>query len=211
MTAVTSPLAALIRWPLERVRAPLVPELELWLLAASVDVSSACAELADLDPPPFWAMCWAGGQVLARYVLDHPEEVRGKRVIDFGAGCGIAGLAAARAGARSVTALDLDLASLRAVEANATLNGLSVVCAREFPTAWDVLLAADVFYEPAARDVVLAHACQSGRVLVSDAERAPDHRVPGEVLMRVEARTVPDVDLPVKHASVFALRSLEAR
>jgi predicted nicotinamide N-methyase len=93
---------------LDRRRPPLCPELELWLLGDDVDLEAACEELADGEAPPFWAFCWGSGQALARHLLDRPEIVRGKRVVDLGSGSGIAGLAAARAGAAHVLALDLD-------------------------------------------------------------------------------------------------------
>jgi predicted nicotinamide N-methyase len=106
---------------------------------------------------PFWCVPWAGGQALARWVLDHPESVRGKRVADFGAGSGLVAIACARAGASSVRAIDVDPLAEAACLLNAEANGvaLEVVCADVVDTALDtdVLLAGDVWYEraPAAR------------------------------------------------------------
>jgi len=192
-------------WPLERARVPLVPEIELWLLAPTVDVARACQDLTDLDPPPFWAMCWAGGQALARYLLDHAHEVRDRVVADLGAGCGVAGIAAARAGARRVVAIDLDPTALRAARANARLNDVTIHVADSAPDDVSVLLAADVFYEPSARACVREHAIAGRRVLVGDPERTAEQRVLGSRLARYEARTQPDVDAPVTSASVYVL------
>lgn len=192
-------------WPLQRTRVSLVPEIELWLLAPGVDVERACADLAELDPPPFWAMCWAGGQVLARYLIDHPAEVRGRCVVDLGAGCGVVAIAAARAGARRVVAVDVDPTALCAARANARLNGVAIEVGCGVPDDAEVVLAADVFYEPSARERVRRHARAGRRVLVGDPERTPDQRVAGSRLARFPARTVPDVDAPVVAASVYAL------
>jgi len=106
---------------------------------------------------PFWCVPWAGGQGLARWVLDHPDAVRGLRVVDFGAGSGLVGIACARAGARSVRAIDVDPLAEAACLLNAEANGvtLDVTCADvvgDDPPAIeaDILLAGDVWYERAA-------------------------------------------------------------
>jgi predicted nicotinamide N-methyase len=204
-------LRAELRRPLACARVPLCPELSLWLLSEEVDTDATCAELADLERPPYWAFCWIGGQALARYLLDHPDEVRGRRVVDFGAGSGIAGIAAARAGALSVTAVDVDPVARSAAELNARVNGVAIATAAELPADWDVLLAADVLYDASARSDVQRHAAAGRRVLISDPERAPEHRIadpadaPRELLAHVEARTYPDVDGPRRGASVYAI------
>lgn len=136
------------------VAPPLVPELRLHL------ITDACAlwraNERDLErlglPPPFWGFAWPGGQALARYLLDHPEVVRGKTVLDFGAGCGIEALAALKAGAARAIGADIDPYAPLAMQLNATLND----CERlETTTAdlidsddgWDVVLAGDMFYD----------------------------------------------------------------
>src|SRR5213593_801979 len=104
----------------------MVPEFKLWLASEYVPIwqaTEAWLEEQNIDPP-YWAFCWPGGQAIARYLLDHPEEVRGKRVIDFAAGSGVSALAAARAGAASVLANDTDALSLIAARLNAQENGL---------------------------------------------------------------------------------------
>jgi predicted nicotinamide N-methyase len=113
-------------------------------------------ELAEIGlPPPFWAFAWAGGQGLARYVLDHPHVVAGKRVLDFAAGSGMVGIAALKAGALAVLAADIDPFSKAAVALNATLNNVSIEWTGEdmigHDGGWDVVLAGDIFYQ---RDIV---------------------------------------------------------
>ena len=111
-------------------------------------------ELGEIGlPPPFWAFAWAGGQGLARYVLDHPDLVRGKRVLDFAAGSGLVGIAAMKAGASHVTSNDIDDYAHAAMMVNAQANDVALVI---FITdligqdhGWDVVLAGDIFYDQA--------------------------------------------------------------
>lgn len=132
---------------------PHVPEIPLHLASEVHDLWQKTEEdLAEIGlPPPFWAFAWAGGQGLARYILDHPETVRGKRVVDFATGSGLVAIAAAKAGAASVLALDIDPFTGAAVHLNAMAN--SVVLDFEAsdrvgtPLAADLLLAGDVFYD----------------------------------------------------------------
>jgi len=102
-------------------------------------------------PPPFWAFAWAGGQGLARYVLDHPQFVAGRRVLDFATGSGLVAIAAAKAGAAAVLAADVDPFCRGAVALNAAANGVGVPFTDADLTgtegAWDVVLAGDVFYD----------------------------------------------------------------
>lgn len=161
---------------------PLVPELRLHL------ITEACPlwlgnEQSALDagmPDPFWAFCWPGGQALARHVLDHPQLVRGKRVLDFGSGSAVEGLAALKAGAASVLAADLDPLAGAAAQLNATLNGLP---SPETTTEdlvgqavdFDLVLAGDVFYDPQLAATGLAWlqtlAARGLEVLVGDPQR----------------------------------------
>jgi predicted nicotinamide N-methyase len=126
---------------------PLVPEISLFLADSSAGLFDAAGgEFRSDEPPPFWAFAWAGGQALARYLLDHPETVAGLTVHDLATGSGVAAIAAARAGAAEVAATDLDPAAVAAAQANAAANDVTL---REQPDARpDVLLAGDVFYSP---------------------------------------------------------------
>ncbi len=102
-------------------------------------------------PPPFWAFAWAGGQALARYLLDSPALVRGKRALDFASGSGLVAIAAAVSGAAAVEASDIDSFAVAAIEANAAENGVSIAPRLEnligADEGWEVVLAGDIAYE----------------------------------------------------------------
>ena len=132
---------------------PLTPEIKLHLATEVTPLwraTQANLDQADL-PPPYWAFAWPGGQALARYLLDHPHLVRGKRVLDFAAGSGLAAIAAARAGAAQVTAADIDPFAAAAIALNAQANGAAVSIMTSDPIGgpvpWDIVLAGDVCYE----------------------------------------------------------------
>jgi len=142
---------------------PLVPEIRLHLATEITPIWQASEDTLARGqvPPPFWAFPWAGGQALARHVLDHRDIVAGKRVLDFGAGSGLAAIAAARAGAARVTAAEIDDFAAAAVALNADLNGVVV----EVETAdligtsgafWDVVLVGDMCYEQPLADRLTA-------------------------------------------------------
>jgi predicted nicotinamide N-methyase len=133
---------------------PLVPEIALHQAAEVTDLWHASVRTGAWQDTPFWAFPWAGGQALARHVLDHPQLVRGRRVVDFATGSGLLAIAAARAGAAEVLALDQDPFCAAAVTLNAALNGVVLTFragdALDAPLAGcEVLLAGDVFYERA--------------------------------------------------------------
>jgi predicted nicotinamide N-methyase len=131
---------------------PLVPELTLRLATEVTPLWEATeATLARINlPPPYWAFAWPGGQALARFILDHPEHVRGRRVLDFGAGSGLVAIAAARVGAVA-TAAEIDAFAAAAITLNAAANGVELaVETRDViggDCAWDVVLAGDMCYE----------------------------------------------------------------
>lgn len=134
----------------------MVPEFKLWLASEYVPIwqaTEAWLEEQNVDPP-YWAFCWPGGQAIARFLLDNPAHVRGKTVIDFAAGSGVSAMAAARAGADSVIANDIDLLSLVAARLNAETNGLTIgtsaedwLAGAEAEPPADVVIAGDVCYE----------------------------------------------------------------
>ena len=126
---------------------PLAPEISLHLADRAVGLFDAAGgEFHSDEPPPFWAFVWAGGQALARYVLDHPATVAGRRVHDLATGSGVAAIAAALAGAAEVAATDLDPAAVAAAHRNAAANRVTLAASpADRP---DVLLAGDVFYSP---------------------------------------------------------------
>lgn len=133
----------------------LCPELRLYLVTHACPLWRATEpELEALGlPEPYWAFAWPGGQALARYLLDHPQVARGRRVLDFGAGGGVEALAAARVGAAHVLASDLDPVACAALALNAELNGVMVETTTEDLIGrvgpWDVVLVGDVCYDPA--------------------------------------------------------------
>jgi predicted nicotinamide N-methyase len=133
-------------------RAPLVPEVALHLASEITPIWQATEQSLARQgvEPPYWAFAWPGGQALARFVLDHPSQVAGRRVLDFAAGCGIAAIAAARAGG-AVTAAEIDPLAAAAIRTNAALNGVTVAIALGdpllHPAEAEVILAGDVCYE----------------------------------------------------------------
>jgi predicted nicotinamide N-methyase len=145
--------AAFVRAQTALIAPPLVPEIRLHLASAVTPLWRATeATLAARDvPPPYWAFAWPGGQALARYLLDNPSAVRGRSILDFAAGSGLAGIAAVLAGAAAVTAADIDPFAGAATALNAATNGVTIGIIDgdpiDRPSAWDLVLAGDVCYE----------------------------------------------------------------
>ena len=143
-------------------RPPLVPEIALHLATEVTPIWQATEESLSRGavPPPFWAFAWAGGQALARYLLDNPEVVRGREVLDIGSGSGIVAIAAAKAGAARVVAAEIDPFAAAAIAMNAPLNEVTVtVETRDLldraAAGWGVALAGDVCYEePMSRRII---------------------------------------------------------
>ena len=174
---------------------PLVPEIKLHLAAEVVPLWRATEEeLAENGvPPPYWAFAWAGGQALARYVLDNPAIVAGKRVLDIGAGSGLVAIAAAKAGAANVLAADIDAFSCAAVRLNAAANQCAVAVTREdligANHGWDVILVGDLFYERPLAERLLKWLVPLGvPALLGDPGRS---YFPKEQVERLATYTVP--------------------
>ncbi len=174
--------------------APGVPEIRLYRAHAT----SRLSRLG--ETPPYWAYHWAGGTVLARYLLDHPEAVRGKRVIDLGCGSGIVGIAAMQAGAEAVTAIDIDPNALAATEVNAQANGVAITARigeLQSPPQADLILGGDVFYDQALAEQMIAlfTACVASGIesLVGDMGRK---YLPLDRLEPLAEYTVPDFGQP---------------
>jgi predicted nicotinamide N-methyase len=190
---------------------PFVPEIRLLTAAEPFGLW----DQTECDAPPFWAFPWAGGQALARYVIDHPATVRGRRVLDAASGSGLVAIAAAKAGAASVVAGDIDQNAVAAIGINASANGTTIT-ARAFDFTADdacgaeVILAADVFYQRELAELALhflRSAAGSGAyVLVADPGRA---FLPAASLMRLITYDVPVLtvleDVPVKTVTVYQL------
>lgn len=162
---------------------PLVPEIRLHLATEVTPIWQATEEtLARAGvPPPYWAFAWAGGQALARFLLDHPGEIAGRAVLDFGAGSGLVAIAAAKAGAARVLAAEIDHFGVVAIAANAELNGVSIAVTSAdlldtLDASWEVVTAGDICYERAMADRVTpwlaALAARGSVVLLGDPGRA---------------------------------------
>lgn len=196
---------------------PLVPELVLHLATESLPIwRQTEEELGEAGvPPPYWAFAWAGGQALARYLLDNAELVAGRTVLDFGAGSGLAAIAAAKSGARSVLALDIDAMANAATLLNAAANGVRVsvsskdVLEEGLPEA-DTLLVGDLFYERELAESVLEliedAALRGVDVLVGDPRRS---YFPVERFAQVATYEVPVTreleDAEIKRTAVWQL------
>ena len=194
--------------------APLVPEIRLHLATEVTPLWEATeATLArDNLPPPFWAFAWLGGQALARYILDHPELVAGKRVLDFAAGGGIVSIAAAKAGAAHTLAAEIDPFALAAIRLNAALNAASIELTDAdlvgTTVSADIILAGDVCYErPMAERVsgwLRERAAANTRVLIGDPGRS---YLPADMLEPLARYAIPTSmeleDRPVRDTTVF--------
>ncbi|GBQ21836.1 class I SAM-dependent methyltransferase [Gluconacetobacter sacchari] len=161
--------------------APLVPEITLHLADEITPIWQATEDWLTRHgiEPPFWAFAWPGGQLLARHILDHPSLVAGRRVLDFAAGCGIAAIACAQAGARSVEAADIDPLAVAAITLNARANGVAVTATGAdlvgTTPRWDVILCGDVCYEnPMTEHILpwLRDAARTAEVWIADPGRA---------------------------------------
>lgn len=197
---------------------PGIPELRLHLGGEVTPLWQLTEDELDRQgvDPPFWAFAWAGGQAVSRYVLDVPAEVAGRRVLDVASGSGLCALAAARSGAASVLAADVDPFSLTAIRLNAALNGLAVdtvgddLLAGE-PPAFDVVLAGDVCYERAMAQRFLGwleRASTAGaQVLLGDPGRAYLPRAALVQLAEYELPTTPEVEeARLRVVGVYTLR-----
>jgi len=146
--------AAFIRANTAIAAPPLVPELRLHLASEITPIWQATEESLARGqvPPPYWAFAWAGGQALARFVLDRPETVAGRRILDFGAGSGLLAIAAMCAGAAAATAAEIDPYAGAAIGLNCALNGVCVAIAPAdlidgADARWEVVLVGDMCYE----------------------------------------------------------------
>ncbi len=173
---------AFIRAHTRLLRVPHAPEISLYLADEATALwMKTEEELGEMGlPPPFWAFAWAGGQALARYILDNPAVVRGRRVLDVATGSGLVAIAAARAGATIVEASEIDDFALAAIGLNAAENGVTIAPRAAdlvgVDEGWDVVLAGDVSYERdmAARmtDWLEALARRGALVLIGDPGRS---------------------------------------
>ncbi|MEO0437193.1 MAG: 50S ribosomal protein L11 methyltransferase [Pseudomonadota bacterium] len=180
-------------------RLPIVPEIELFLLADTMSARELPHELAAslMQDPLYWVFCWASGQVLARYLLDRPETVAGKAVLDFGSGSGVVAIAAAMAGARRVIACDIDPLAQVAIARNAESNGVAleiVDSIASVTTELDLILVADVLYDRENLPLLDHFLERASCVLVADSRIRDFDYPPYEKITERESRTQPDLD-----------------
>ena len=218
-TGVTDP-AAFIRANSALASPPLVPEIKLHLASEVVPLWRRTEEelAAEGVPPPYWAFAWAGGQALARYVLDHPKIVARRSVLDFGSGSGLVAIAAAKAGARRVTAADVDEFARAAIKLNATANAAIV----DTTTAdvigsdgnWQTILVGDMCYERPLADRLLAwlrdRATHGANVLLGDPGRSYFPKSGVEKLATYHVQTTRDLeDREIRETGVYELMAAE--
>lgn len=197
----------------------LVPEVKLHLAHEAVPIwQKTEEELGEIGlPPPFWAFAWAGGQALARYVLDHPAIVADRNVLDLATGSGLVGIAAKKAGARSVLAADIDLFACAASRLNAQANAVTIDVTdadllQDQPRPFEVILVGDLFYEKDLAERVhawLSQAKQDGaEVLIGDPGRS---YLPKSSLHHVIDYNVPVTreleDAEIKRTAVWRLQA----
>ena len=194
---------------------PLVPELRLHLAHEAIPIwQKTEEELGQMGlAPPYWAFAWAGGQALARHIIDYPDFVSGKSVLDLATGSGLVGIAAMKAGAASVLATDIDAFAEAAAIINATANLVDITFTRDdllgsAPPNFDVILVGDLFYEK-----LLAARCMdfltrsSAQIMIGDPGRS---YLPKERLEQVATYSVPVSreleDTEIKKTCVWRLR-----
>jgi len=204
---------------LKKTQLPQAPELSLYLINEDYPRNGLTREHVEalMDNPPYWGFCWASGQVLGHCVLDNPDWVKGKTLVDFGAGSGVVGIAAKMAGARRVILCDLDGKALQAGELNARINGVNV----EFSTAIEDLLeedvsnwiitVADVFYDRDNLPLMETLLNRFATVLVSDS-RLKGQPLPGmDIIGDYDSHTVPNLDESSEFNRVTLYRSRQNR
>lgn len=201
-------------------RPPLCPELKLRFLKEDAPLKQTAPtrqgepHIFDWNGPrPYWAFAWASGQALARFILDNPEFVWKKHVLDFGAGSGIAGIAAAKAGAATVVAIDIDPTAIQAIQINARLNDVFIAAKRENMAEctekdWNVILAGDAFYWGRDSDAMwlLDWAAEDQLILIGDPQCRGFPKAHLEKLASYPVRTFPGIeDSSLQEACVYRL------
>jgi predicted nicotinamide N-methyase len=193
---------------------PLVPEIRLHLAVEVVPLWRKTEEELEAEgvPPPYWAFAWAGGQALARYILDHDDCVTAKRVLDFGSGSGLVGIAAAKAGAADVLAADIDEFACAAIAMNAKANEVTVATTQDdvigTPCNWGTILVGDMCYErPLAERLVawLTDCARGGAlILLGDPGRSYFPKSGVEKLATYRVQTTRELeDREIRETSVY--------
>ncbi|MBV8798783.1 MAG: methyltransferase [Alphaproteobacteria bacterium] len=195
---------------------PLVPEIRLHLATEVVPLWRKTEEELEAEgiPPPYWAFAWAGGQALARYILDNAHEVAGKSVLDFGSGSGLIAIAAAKSGAAEVLASDIDPFALAAISLNAAANGTTVQTTAEdiigSTRGWAFILIGDMCYERPLAERLLAWLTERVRngahVLLGDPGRSYFPKTGVQKLATYSVQTTRELeDREIRETSVYQL------
>jgi predicted nicotinamide N-methyase len=184
---------------IEAMTLPDCPDLQLYLLNKDFPTTGLSADemAAVITEPAYWVFCWASGQVLARYLLDNPALVSGKRIIDFGSGSAVAGVAAMLAGAKEVIACDIDPLACLAAQANAQLNGVELtICDNwdDIEGEVDLILVADVLYDRENLPWLGRFIARSNKVLVADSRVKNFDYPPYQLVGEFASSTQPDLD-----------------
>lgn len=193
---------------------PGLPTLQLWLLdPRNLDRAFAGEETRRLlAQPPYWGFCWGSGLALARWILDNPEQVQGKRVLDFGSGSGVVALACSAAGATRSIACDLDPGAQLASALNAELNGLQIELATDYfgvEGELDLILAADVLYDSDNHGFLPLFCQRSSQVLIADS-RVRDLQHPlYRKAANLHGQTLPELGEPLEFRQVALYQGLE--
>jgi predicted nicotinamide N-methyase len=180
---------------IEPVSLPQCEEIRLGLINADYQTGPLDPEVMQsvIREPAYWAFCWGSGLALARHLLDRPEQVHGRTVVDLGSGSGVAGIAAALAGARLVVACDTDADARLATAENAALNRVTVEVTDTLNGQWDLLLMADVLYDRSNLPLLQLAQRHALEVLVADS-RVTELPDPGYTeIARIEALTLPNL------------------
>lgn len=203
------------------VSPPLVPEIKLHLATEVVPLWQLTEDelAAQGIPPPYWAFAWAGGQALSRYVLDHPEIVSGKSVLDFGSGSGLVAIAASKAGAERVMAADIDDFAQATIKLNAAANGAIIGTTTadliDSDGNWRIILVGDMCYERPLAERLFAwlsdRARHGARVLLGDPGRSYFPKDGVQKLETYRVQTMRDLeDREIRETSVYELSGMRS-
>ena len=206
---------------LKMQRLPLVPEIDLCLINDDYPRDSLNQEQAAalMDNPPYWGFCWGSGQALARWILDNPDELSGKTLVDLGCGSGVVGIAAKLAGAGRVILCDQDSKALAASRVNAEHNRVNIDCADSLETVLQslaptglqpdtVITVADVFYDRDNLPLLPVLTANFGLVIVADSRLKGQPLAGMEIFARMHSPTVPDLDESTEFSLISLYRSL---
>jgi len=184
-----------------------VPELQLLLLAQDYPQGNLSQQEMQrvMDNPLYWIFCWASGQVLAKYLTEHADWVKGKRVLDFGCGSGVVAIAAALSGAAQVIACDIDPLALEATRINAELNGVELILSDDFFTIEgeiEIIIASDVLYDRENFPWLQRFVERTDQVLLADSRVKNFQQPPYLQIERRDSCTLPDLEESVEFRDV---------